>query len=242
MADSGLAEKLGKSALLSRYRFSNEDSFESVEMDARGFTLPGSLNPSFFGQKTKVITTSPGFPSVGNTASILTRSHVYPETQEKQFGVWDYSARSLRYSGRLDKQPEIGRQPLVHFLSAQKKAAIVTPVPVPLTDDAIAIEVAAEAEKRLATYRGLFEKLILMIVTEVRKSSIAVQTVNVRPAWSHEYEETGIVIDIEVSGPAEDRFTLWDIISNAFENNQASFSERENEFITEKVSVVVNHS
>ena len=61
------------------------------------------------------------------------------------------------------------------------------------------------------------------------------------PAWSHEYEErTGIVIEAEIEGSTDQRFSLWDTVCEQISKLQESLPKKESRFLSEDISFVVS--
>ena len=75
------------------------------------------------------------------------------------------------------------------------------------------LEVVDEAKKRLAGHEILARRLYELIEKQALHRKIPVRKIAVLPAWSHEYEErTGIVIEAEIEGTTDERFSLWDTV------------------------------
>jgi hypothetical protein len=104
------------------------------------------------------------------------------------------------------------------------------------------IEVFSDAQERLSGHTVLAEKVYSVIKEEAKRSDV-LPSIVVRPSWSHEYEDlTGIVIDVEIHGDDDKRFTLWDAISSKLDALLDSMSAEEQAFLMDNLSVVVNKS
>lgn len=107
----------------------------------------------------------------------------------------------------------------------------------------VPVKASAEAVRRIRGREGLLEKLYAIIQDEGHKTNIALLSIEVLPDWSHEYDEqTGIVIHAEMQGSVDDRFTLWDAISNRLESFEHKLSADERAFLTNNLSVAIHRS
>ncbi len=101
------------------------------------------------------------------------------------------------------------------------------------------LEVSVEAERRVNRYRKTAQAVYSIIEGEAKRLNLS-PTVRVRSAWSHEYEDkTGIVIDVEIKGSNEERFSLWDSISVKLDHLADTLNKEEQVFLINDVSVVV---
>ena len=88
------------------------------------------------------------------------------------------------------------------------------------------LEVVDEAKKRLAGHEILARRLYELIEKQALHRKIPVRKIAVLPAWSHEYEErTGIVIEAEIEGTTDERFSLWDTVCEQIGKLQKSLPE-----------------
>jgi hypothetical protein len=100
-----------------------------------------------------------------------------------------------------------------------------------------AIGVLAEGKRRLKGFEKISER-VYAIIREQLKAYQTQATVKVRPAWSHEYEDSSsVVIDIEIVGNDDRRLLLWDSISSKIEGLSTAQDERS--FLENNVSVNV---
>ncbi len=103
------------------------------------------------------------------------------------------------------------------------------------------LEVVDEAKKRLAGHEILARRLYELIAKEALARKIPVRKIVVLPAWSHEYEErTGVVIDVEIEGSTDQRFSLWDAVSEQIGKLEESLREKESRFLSDDISFVVS--
>ena len=96
------------------------------------------------------------------------------------------------------------------------------------------LEIVDEAKKRLAGHEILARRLY-----ELMEKQASARKIAVLPAWSHEYEErTGIVIDAEIEGSTDQRFSLWDTVCEQIYKLQKSLPKKESRFLSEDISFV----
>ena len=88
------------------------------------------------------------------------------------------------------------------------------------------LEVVDEAKKRLAGHEILARRLYELIEKQASDRKIPVRKIAVLPAWSREFEErTGIVIEAEIEGTTDERFSLWDTVCEQIGKLQKSLPE-----------------
>jgi hypothetical protein len=103
------------------------------------------------------------------------------------------------------------------------------------------LEVVNEAQKRLAGHEILARRLYELIERQASAREISVRKIVVLPAWSNEYEErTGIVIEAEIEGSTDQRFSLWDTVCEQIGKLQKSLPAKESRFLSEDISFVVS--
>ena len=103
------------------------------------------------------------------------------------------------------------------------------------------LEVVDEAKKRLAGHENLARGLYELIEKQASDRKIPVRKIAVLPAWSHEYEErTGIVIEAEIEGTTDERFSLWDTVCEQIGKPQKSLPEKESRFLSQDIFFVVS--
>lgn len=102
---------------------------------------------------------------------------------------------------------------------------------------------STEATRRLSGYERVIQELFSISKKEAYARNIPILIVDVRPAWSHEYKEnSGVVVDIEIKGSAEERFSLWDAICERIDQLKDSLSQEEWQFLTDEISFIVRRS
>ncbi|HXR36081.1 MAG TPA: hypothetical protein VN754_09055 [Candidatus Binataceae bacterium] len=97
-----------------------------------------------------------------------------------------------------------------------------------------------EAILRYKHHRRLVSEICQMLGQIARERAVALERVDIRPAWSHEYEETrGIVVDIEVRSPTEEALAYWPLLSATLEQRALTFDAASRKFLEENVSIMV---
>ena len=97
-----------------------------------------------------------------------------------------------------------------------------------------------EALLRYHHHRRLVSEICEMLGQIARERAVALERVDIRPAWSHEYEETrGMVVDIEVRSPTEEALAYWQLLSETLEQRALTFDAASRRFLEENVSVMV---
>lgn len=72
---------------------------------------------------------------------------------------------------------------------------------------------------------------------------VAIQGVEVRPAWSHEDDDRSrVVVEIQVDAASEQRFRYWEDLSDRVESFADSLSARERRFVNSSLSILVSSS
>jgi hypothetical protein len=100
-----------------------------------------------------------------------------------------------------------------------------------------------EVKKRLAGHEQLVNSICALVRQEARDRGLALSTIDIRPAWSHESDEqTGVIIDVEVKATTDERFSYWDGVSERTHQLDASLSPEEKQFLNDDVSLVVSRS
>jgi len=103
------------------------------------------------------------------------------------------------------------------------------------------LEIVDEAKKRLAGHEILARRLYELIERQASARKIPVRKIVVLPAWSNEYEErTGIVIEAEIEGSTDQRFSLWDTVCEQIGKLQKSLPAKESRFLSKDISFVVS--
>jgi len=104
-------------------------------------------------------------------------------------------------------------------------------------------QVSEEAARRLRGHEKLLQKLAFVVEEETAARGISLLKIDVLPAWSHEYEErAGVVIQVEVGATDEQRFSLWEGISERIDSLHDTLASEEKDFLTGEISVFVDQA
>ena len=89
----------------------------------------------------------------------------------------------------------------------------------------------------------LLLKIVSLVSEEAKRQKIDLGGIEVRPAWSNEYEEnSAVVLDVEVDIEAEHRFLFWESLGERLNSMTNSLSLRETFFLQENLSLIVSRS
>jgi len=70
-----------------------------------------------------------------------------------------------------------------------------------------------EAARRFSDHERIVQEVCSLAKEEAQARGLTLLRIEVRPAWSHEYDErTGIVIDVEIRASSDERFSYWDTV------------------------------
>jgi hypothetical protein len=101
--------------------------------------------------------------------------------------------------------------------------------------------ITEDAQKRLRGHEGLFHKLLFITRQEAAARRVSLRKIDALGAWSHEYENNnGVVIHVEVQGSDEERFSVWEGISERINLLHDTLFAEEREFLTSEISVIVD--
>lgn len=104
-------------------------------------------------------------------------------------------------------------------------------------------DISSEAERRFRGHEKVVQEVLSLAEKEARARGISLVKIDVRPAWSHEYEErTGVVIDVEIKATAEERFSYWDAVCEWLDQLADSLPPKEQRFLNDEISFIVNRS
>jgi len=104
-------------------------------------------------------------------------------------------------------------------------------------------QISEEAARRLRGHEKLLQKLAFVVEEETAARGISLLKIDVLPAWSHEYEErAGVVIQVEVGATDEQRFSLWEGISERIDSLHDTLASEEKDFLTGEISVFVDQA
>ena len=100
-----------------------------------------------------------------------------------------------------------------------------------------------EATRRFRGHEKVVHAVCSLAQEEAQARGLAILKIDVRPAWSHEYDErTGIVIDVEIKASSEERFSYWDTVCELLNELAESVLPEERCFLNDEVSLIVNRS
>ena len=101
--------------------------------------------------------------------------------------------------------------------------------------------VSPDAAQRFRGHEGIVHQICSLVQEEAQARGLALLQIDVRPAWSHEYDErTGIVIDMEIRASSDERFSYWDAVCNRISDLEDLLPLKEKRFLQDQVSCVVN--
>ena len=100
-----------------------------------------------------------------------------------------------------------------------------------------------EAVRRFSGHESLVQKVCSLAKEEAQARSLPLLCIEVRPAWSHEYDErTGIVIDVAIKASSDERFSYWDAVCERLNGLAESVPPEERCFLNGEVLLIVNRS
>ena len=103
--------------------------------------------------------------------------------------------------------------------------------------------IAPKAAERSRGHEKIVHEVCSLAKEEAQTRGLTLLCIDVRPAWSHEYEErTGIVIDVEIRASSDERFSYWDAVCERLNQLEDSLLPEEQRFLQDEVSLVVNRS
>lgn len=104
----------------------------------------------------------------------------------------------------------------------------------------VALDITDEANRRLASHEDLKEQLVSIVEESALELNVPLKRIAVRPGWSHEYEDTtSVVIDVEIEGTDNQRFSLWDVTCEKIDELRDLLPVEEVHFLTNEISIVV---
>ncbi len=126
-----------------------------------------------------------------------------------------------------------------HLASGQ--AALFTPSQ-DASSNSIEI-ISPEAARRFSGHEKIVQEVCSLAQEEAQARGLALLQIDVRPAWSHEYDErTGIVIDVEIRASSDERFSYWDAVCERLNELAESVPPEERCFLNDEISFIVNRS
>lgn len=101
--------------------------------------------------------------------------------------------------------------------------------------------ISTDAAQRIKGHEKIVREVCSLAREEAQASGLALLRIDVRPAWSHEYEErTGIVIDVEIRASSDERFSYWDAVCERLSLLEDSLPPEEQRFLQDQAFLVVN--
>lgn len=103
--------------------------------------------------------------------------------------------------------------------------------------------VTPEAVQRLHGHESIAQQVCSLAKEEAQARGLALLQIDVRPAWSHEYDEhTGVVIDVEIKATSDERFSYWDAVCERLNKLAESVPPEERCFLNDEVFLIINRS
>lgn len=103
--------------------------------------------------------------------------------------------------------------------------------------------ITPEAAARSRGHERIVQEVCSLAKEEAQARGLALLRIDVRPAWSHEYDErTGVVIDVEIRASSDERFSCWDVVCERLNELAESVPPEERCFLNDEVSLIVNPS
>jgi hypothetical protein len=100
-----------------------------------------------------------------------------------------------------------------------------------------------EAARRFSGHERIVQKACSLAKEEAQARGLVLLHIDVRPVWSHEYDErTGIVIDVEIRASSDERFSYWDAVCERLNELEETLSPENRCFLNDEVSFIVNRS
>ena len=100
-----------------------------------------------------------------------------------------------------------------------------------------------EAARRFRGHERIVQEVCSLAKEEAQARRLTLLCIDVRPAWSHEYDErTGIVIDVEIKASSDERFSYWDAVCERLNELEESLPPEERCFLNDEISFIVNRS
>jgi len=103
--------------------------------------------------------------------------------------------------------------------------------------------VTPEAVQRLHGHESIAQQVCFLAKEEAQARGLALLRIDVRPAWSHEYDErTGVVIDVEIKVSTDERFSYWDAMCERLNELAESVPPEERCFLNYEIFFVVRRT
>jgi hypothetical protein len=93
-----------------------------------------------------------------------------------------------------------------------------------------------EAARRLSGHENLVQKICALAREEAQARGLSILRIDVRPAWSHEYDEhTGIFIAVEITAVTEGRFSYSDALCERLNQLAEMLPPEERRFLNDEI-------
>lgn len=101
------------------------------------------------------------------------------------------------------------------------------------------VEIRPEARERYHGHEAAVAFVLRCANEAARLHSIVMTRIDVRPAWSHEYDDDGTIVEIQVRDSAEARSIYWDSVCEEMDRQAEYLTLSDALFIEDKLSVIV---
>lgn len=104
-------------------------------------------------------------------------------------------------------------------------------------------DISQEARQRLKGHERLAQAVSALATEDAQARGLSLLKIDVRPAWSHEYDEhTGVVIDVEVQATPDERFAYWDAVCERLHQLDDTLPPEEQHFLNNELAFIVSRS
>jgi hypothetical protein len=92
-------------------------------------------------------------------------------------------------------------------------------------------------------YNEVVQMVRKLAQEEADARGLTIKKIDVRPAWSHEYDtRSGVVIDVGIKSTAEERFAYWDAVCERIYQLEGALSAEARNYLINDVSFIVSRS
>lgn len=106
--------------------------------------------------------------------------------------------------------------------------------------ESIADSISAQAAKRIAGREEVVGRICEVARAQAAKHNLRVNEISIHAAWSHEYDEnTGVVVDVNVTASDEDRFSYWEALNEGLDELAASLPQNDCDWLQSELSLTV---
>ncbi len=106
--------------------------------------------------------------------------------------------------------------------------------------EVIADSISTQAAKRIAGREEVVVRICELARAQAAKRNLRVNEISVHAAWSHEYDEnTGVVVDVDVTASDEDRFSYWEALNERLDELAASLPQNDSDWLQSELSLTV---